>query len=130
MVLTGPHQATAIQAAGVADPVAPPDAPWANGAYAGHSSGAATNPVLPRTLVASAATNLPKCIPVNLCSYHLQEAAGTPVQEVGYALATAVAVLAAVQARSALPIGDVVSRMSFFVNAGVRFVEEMAKMRA
>src|SRR2546421_3379119 len=81
--------------------------------------------------IAYAVTNLPKWNPVNICSYHLQEAGATPVQEVGFALATAVAVLDAVRAASPeLPIGDVVARVSFFVNAGVRFVEEMAKMRA
>ena len=81
--------------------------------------------------IAYAVTNLPKWNPVNICSYHLQEAGATPVQEVGFALATAVAVLDAVRAASPeLPIGEVVARISFFVNAGVRFVEEMAKMRA
>jgi ethylmalonyl-CoA mutase len=80
--------------------------------------------------IAYAVRHLPKWNPVNICSYHLQEAGATPVQEVGFALATAVAVLDAVQASSGLPVGDVVARMSFFVNAGVRFVEEMAKMRA
>jgi (2R)-ethylmalonyl-CoA mutase len=81
--------------------------------------------------IAYAVTNLPKWNAVNICSYHLQEAGATPVQEVGFALATAVAVLDAVRASAPeLPIGDVVSRISFFVNAGVRFVEELAKMRA
>jgi ethylmalonyl-CoA mutase len=81
--------------------------------------------------IAYAVTALPKWNPVNICSYHLQEAGATPVQEVGFALATAVAVLDAVRDSSPeLPIGDVVARISFFVNAGVRFVEEMAKMRA
>jgi ethylmalonyl-CoA mutase len=75
----------------------------------------------------------PKWNPVNICSYHLQEAGATPLQEVGFALATAVAVLDAVRDSGQLPaerLGDVVQRVSFFVNAGVRFVEEMAKMRA
>jgi hypothetical protein len=70
---------------------------------------------------------------VNICSYHLQEAGATPVQEVGFALATAVAVLDAVRDSGQVPaerMGDVVGRISFFVNAGVRFVEEMCKMRA
>jgi len=80
--------------------------------------------------IAYAVRHLPKWNPVNICSYHLQEAGATPVQEVGFALATAVAVLDAVRDASDLPIGDVIARMSFFVNAGVRFVEEMAKMRA
>ncbi|SCG33758.1 protein meaA [Micromonospora halophytica] len=76
---------------------------------------------------------MPKWNPVNICSYHLQEAGATPVQEVGFALATAVAVLDAVRDSGQVPaerMGDVVARISFFVNAGVRFVEEIAKMRA
>jgi ethylmalonyl-CoA mutase len=80
-----------------------------------------------------AVTNCPKWNPINVCSYHLQEAGATPVQEVGFALATAVAVLDAVRDSGQLPgerIADVVQRVSFFVNAGVRFVEELAKMRA
>jgi (2R)-ethylmalonyl-CoA mutase len=71
--------------------------------------------------------------PVNICSYHLQEAGATPVQEVAFALATAIAVLDAVRDSGQLAeadTGQVVARISFFVNAGVRFVEEMAKMRA
>jgi (2R)-ethylmalonyl-CoA mutase len=83
--------------------------------------------------IAWAVTNCPKWNPVNICSYHLQEAGATPVQEVGFALATAVAVLDSVRVSGQLPddrFADVVSRISFFVNAGVRFVEEMAKMRA
>jgi (2R)-ethylmalonyl-CoA mutase len=77
--------------------------------------------------------NCPKWNPVNVCSYHLQEAGATPVQEVGFALAAAVAVLDAVRDSRQVPperMGEVVARISFFVNAGVRFVEEMAKMRA
>jgi (2R)-ethylmalonyl-CoA mutase len=77
--------------------------------------------------------NCPQWNPVNICSYHLQEAGATPVQEVGFALATAVAVLDAVRDSGQVPperFGDVVARISFFVNAGVRFVEELAKMRA
>jgi ethylmalonyl-CoA mutase len=84
-------------------------------------------------LVAYAVAELPKWNPVNICSYHLQEAGATPVQEVGFALGTAVAVLDAVRDSGQVPperFGDVVARISFFVNAGVRFVEEMAKMRA
>jgi ethylmalonyl-CoA mutase len=78
-------------------------------------------------------TNCPKWNPVNICSYHLQEEGATPVQEVAFALATAVAVLDAVRASGQVPperFPDVVARISFFVNAGVRFVEETAKMRA
>jgi ethylmalonyl-CoA mutase len=77
--------------------------------------------------------NTPQWNPVNICSYHLQEAGATPVQEVGFALATAVAVLDAVRDSGQVPparFADVVARISFFVNAGVRFIEEMAKMRA
>ncbi|BCB84636.1 protein meaA [Phytohabitans suffuscus] len=77
--------------------------------------------------------NAPRWNPVNVCSYHLQEAGATPVQEVGFALATAVAILDSVRGSGQVPperMGDVVQRVSFFVNAGVRFVEEMAKLRA
>ena len=84
-------------------------------------------------LVAYGVAELPKWNPVNICSYHLQEAGATPVQEVGFALGTAVAVLDAVRDSGQVPperFGDVVARVSFFVNAGVRFVEELAKMRA
>ena len=68
-----------------------------------------------------------------MCSYHLQEAGATPVQEIAYALSTAIAVLDAVRDSGQVPaeqLGEVVGRISFFVNAGVRFVEEMCKMRA
>ncbi|MBM0231685.1 protein meaA [Micromonospora sp. STR1_7] len=84
-------------------------------------------------VVAYALREMPRWNPVNICSYHLQEAGATPVQEVGFALATAVAVLDAVRDSGQVPaerMGDVVQRISFFVNAGVRFVEEIAKMRA
>ncbi|MEV2242739.1 protein meaA [Micromonospora sp. NPDC049891] len=84
-------------------------------------------------VIAYALREMPRWNPVNICSYHLQEAGATPVQEVAYALATAVAVLDAVRDCGQLPaqrMGDVVQRISFFVNAGVRFVEEIAKMRA
>lgn len=77
--------------------------------------------------------NIPKWNPINICSYHLQEAGATPVQEIAYAMSTAVAVLDAVRDSGQVPeekFGDVVARISFFVNAGVRFVEEMCKMRA
>ncbi|HUT47917.1 MAG TPA: protein meaA [Alphaproteobacteria bacterium] len=76
---------------------------------------------------------LPKWNPVNICSYHLQEAGATPVQEIAYALANAVAVLERVRAGGQVPEADfptVVGRISFFVNAGIRFVTEMCKMRA
>jgi (2R)-ethylmalonyl-CoA mutase len=84
-------------------------------------------------LITWTVTNVPAWNPVNVCSYHLQEAGATPVQEVAFALATAVAVLDAVRDSGQVPaerFADVVGRISFFVNAGVRFVEEMAKMRA
>ncbi|HEY9440742.1 MAG TPA: protein meaA [Streptomyces sp.] len=77
--------------------------------------------------------HIPRWNPINICSYHLQEAGATPVQEIAYTMATAVAVLDAVRESGQVPeekFGDVVARISFFVNAGVRFVEEMCKMRA
>ncbi|HMI23729.1 MAG TPA: methylmalonyl-CoA mutase family protein, partial [Streptosporangiaceae bacterium] len=82
-------------------------------------------------LIAYTVTRMPKWNPVNMCSYHLQEAGATPVQEIAYTLCTATAVLDAVRERvPAEQMGEVVGRISFFVNAGVRFVEEMCKMRA
>ena len=75
----------------------------------------------------------PKFNPMNVCSYHLQEAGATPEQELAYALATAISVLDAVKAGGQVPDEDfatVASRISFFVNAGVRFVTELCKMRA
>jgi ethylmalonyl-CoA mutase len=76
---------------------------------------------------------VPRWNPTNVCSYHLQEAGATPVQELAYALATAVAVLDAVRASGQVPEAEfpkVVGRISFFVNAGIRFVTELCKMRA
>ena len=84
-------------------------------------------------MVAYSVTAIPRWNPINICSYHLQEAGATPVQEVSYALCTAIAVLDSVRDSGQVPaerFGDVVGRMSFFVNAGLRFVEEMCKMRA
>ncbi len=78
-------------------------------------------------------TETPKWNPLNVCSYHLQEAGATPEQELAYALATACAVLDAVKAGAQVPDEDfetVFARISFFVNAGVRFVTELCKMRA
>jgi (2R)-ethylmalonyl-CoA mutase len=78
-------------------------------------------------------TEVPKWNPTNVCSYHLQEAGATPVQELAFALATAIAVLDRVKAGGQVPEKDfpqVVGRISFFVNAGVRFITEIAKMRA
>src|ERR1700688_1848333 len=76
---------------------------------------------------------LPKWNPMNVCSYHLQEAGATPVQELAFALATAIAVLDTVKASGevdAEAFGSVVGRISFFVNAGLRFITELCKMRA
>src|SRR4249920_495956 len=82
-------------------------------------------------LIAYTVARMPKWNPINVCSYHLQEAGATPVQEIAYTLCTATAVLDAVRERvPAEQMGEVVGRISFFVNAGVRFVEEMCKMRA
>ncbi len=78
-------------------------------------------------------TEVPQWNPLNVCSYHLQEAGATPEQELAYALATAIAVLDAVKAGGQVPAEDfniVYGRISFFVNAGVRFVTELCKMRA
>lgn len=78
-------------------------------------------------------TEVPKWNPMNVCSYHLQEAGATPEQELAYALATACAVLDAVRSGGQVPEDDfptVFGRISFFVNAGVRFVTELCKMRA
>jgi (2R)-ethylmalonyl-CoA mutase len=79
------------------------------------------------------ASNMPKWNPVNVCSYHLQEAGATPVQELAFALATAIAVLDTVRGSgevSEQKFADVVGRISFFVNAGLRFITEICKMRA
>ncbi len=84
-------------------------------------------------MIAYTVSHMPRWNPINICSYHLQEAGATPVQEIAYAMSTAVAVLDAVRDSGQVPperMGDVVGRISFFVNAGVRFVEEMCKMRA
>jgi (2R)-ethylmalonyl-CoA mutase len=78
-------------------------------------------------------SELPKWNPMNVCSYHLQEAGATPVQELAYALATALAVLDTVKQSgevSAEKFSEVVGRISFFVNAGLRFITEICKMRA
>jgi (2R)-ethylmalonyl-CoA mutase len=94
-------------------------------------------------MVAYTVEHVPKWNPINICSYHLQEAGATPVQEIAYALSNAIAVLDAVRERiEAGPLvhrsseraeqlmGEVFGRISFFVNAGVRFIEEHAKLRA
>ncbi|MFF8774587.1 protein meaA [Kitasatospora sp. NPDC015120] len=84
-------------------------------------------------MIAYTVGNIPKWNPINICSYHLQEAGATPVQEIAFAMCTAIEVLDAVRDSGQVPaerMGEVVARISFFVNAGVRFVEEMCKMRA
>jgi (2R)-ethylmalonyl-CoA mutase len=84
-------------------------------------------------LIAYTVHEIPGWNPINICSYHLQEAGATPTQELAYALCTAISVLDAVRASGQVSeedFGTVVGRISFFVNAGVRFVEEMCKMRA
>ncbi|MFZ5792597.1 MAG: methylmalonyl-CoA mutase family protein [Pseudomonadota bacterium] len=83
--------------------------------------------------IAFAYREVPKWNPTNVCSYHLQEAGATPVQELAFALATAIAVLDAVKASGQVPAAEfpqVVGRVSFFVNAGIRFLTEICKMRA
>jgi (2R)-ethylmalonyl-CoA mutase len=84
-------------------------------------------------MVAYSVEEIPKWNPINVCSYHLQEAGATPVQEIAYAMATAIAVLDAVRARGDVPadaMPRVFARISFFLNAGIRFVEEICKARA
>jgi (2R)-ethylmalonyl-CoA mutase len=83
-------------------------------------------------LIAYAVKHLPKWNPINVCPYHLQEAGATPVQELAYGLATAVAVLDAVRESGQVTddeLPTVVGRISFFIDAGIRFVEEMCKLR-
>jgi (2R)-ethylmalonyl-CoA mutase len=84
-------------------------------------------------MIAWTVHDVPKWNPINICSYHLQEAGATPAQEIAYSMSTAIAVLDAVRDSGQVEperFGEVVARISFFVNAGVRFVEEMCKMRA
>ncbi|MGB0095656.1 MAG: protein meaA [Solirubrobacteraceae bacterium] len=82
-------------------------------------------------MIAYTVEHVPKWNPINICSYHLQEAGATPVQEIAYAMSNAVAVLDAVRERVPQELmGEVFGRISFFVNAGVRFIEEHAKLRA
>jgi ethylmalonyl-CoA mutase len=92
-------------------------------------------------MIAYTVEHVPKWNPINICSYHLQEAGATPVQEIAYAMSNAIAVLDATRERlgdngadatghAHELMGDVFGRISFFVNAGVRFVEEHAKLRA
>src|SRR5665213_2254449 len=89
-------------------------------------------------MIAYTVEHVPKWNPINICSYHLQEAGATPVQEIAYAMSNAIAVLDGARERIAAStegpeeelVGQVFGRISFFVNAGVRFVEEHAKLRA
>ena len=84
-------------------------------------------------VIAFACREVPKWNPTNVCSYHLQEAGATPVQELAFALAIAIAILDAVKATGQVPddeFAQVVGRISFFVNAGIRFITEICKMRA
>jgi (2R)-ethylmalonyl-CoA mutase len=84
-------------------------------------------------LIAHTVRHVPQWNPINICSYHLQEAGATPAQEVAFALATACDILDAVRASGQLTEAEfpnVVGRMSFFVNAGIRFIEETCKVRA
>src|SRR5256714_352566 len=88
---------------------------------------------LTKDVVVFSHREMPKWNPVNVCSYHLQEAGATPVQELAFALATALAILDTVKASGAVApeaFGEVVGRISFFVNAGLRFITELCKMRA
>ncbi len=88
---------------------------------------------LTKDVILFATAEMPKWNPINVCSYHLQEAGATPVQELAFALATAIAVLDEVKAAGAVSaerFGEVVGRISFFVNAGLRFITELCKMRA
>lgn len=84
-------------------------------------------------MVAFTVNEIPSWNPINICSYHLQEAGATPIQEIAYAMSTAIAVLDEVKARGQVSDEDfpkVFGRISYFVNAGVRFVEEIAKLKA
>jgi (2R)-ethylmalonyl-CoA mutase len=81
--------------------------------------------------IAYTVQHVPRWNPINICSYHLQEAGATPIQEIAYTMSNATAVLDAVRRRVPEPrMGEVFGRISFFVNAGVRFIEEHAKLRA
>ena len=84
-------------------------------------------------MIAYTVESIPKWNPINICSYHLQEAGATPVQEIAYSFANAIAVLDAVRERDDVPdeaLPKVFGRISFFLNAGIRFVEEICKGRA
>jgi (2R)-ethylmalonyl-CoA mutase len=82
-------------------------------------------------MIAYTVEHVPKWNPINICSYHLQEAGATPIQEIAYAMSNAIAVLDAARERAGEDVMEqVFGRISFFVNAGVRFIEEHAKLRA
>lgn len=84
-------------------------------------------------LIAHTVSSLPRWNPINVCSYHLQEAGATPVQEIAYALCTAIAVLDSVRDSGQIPkdqFSKVVARTSFFVNSSIRFITELCKIRA
>ena len=84
-------------------------------------------------MVAYSVDAIPRWNPINVCSYHLQEAGATPVQEIAYAMANAIAVLDAVRARGDVPdeaLPRVFGRISFFLNSGIRFIDEVCKCRA
>src|SRR6202521_5407826 len=88
---------------------------------------------LTKDVILFTTAELPKWNPMNVCSYHLQEAGATPVQELAFALATAIAVRDTVKASGEVDadtFGNVVGRISFFVNAGLKFITELCKMRA
>src|SRR5215210_2200063 len=86
---------------------------------------------LTKDVIVFTTKEMPKWNPMNVCSYHLQEAGATPVEELAFALATAIAVLDTVKkSGDVTAFGEVVGRISFFVNAGLRFVTELCKMRA
>ncbi|MGH7787441.1 MAG: protein meaA [Candidatus Binatia bacterium] len=80
--------------------------------------------------IAYTVTHIPAWNPMNLCSYHLQEAGATPVQEIAFTLANACAILDRARQRPDVVIPDVVGQLSFFVNAGIRFIEEICKLKA
>src|SRR5262249_17379677 len=88
---------------------------------------------LTKDVILFTTAEMPKWNPINVCSYHLQEAGATPVQELAFALSSGQAVLDTVRAAGDVEpekFGEVVGRISFFVNAGLRFITELCKMRA
>ncbi|MGE3497623.1 MAG: protein meaA [Candidatus Binatia bacterium] len=81
-------------------------------------------------IIQYALREMPYWNPMNLCSYHLQEAGATPVQEIAFTLANACAILDRVQQRPGIAVADAIGQLSFFVNAGIRFIEEICKLKA